>query len=488
MLVLISSFIFISCKKASDQATVSITTPAPTQAVAAAPTSEPAVKDQGNQTQDDSDENNTADISDSTSSSNFSYDISEASYFSDDIIKIYYPQLTHMTYKTSQDSNAIQDSKEHLDRINELISKAAMRYADGFDTAQTDNVLENDYIIRWKGSKLLSIQFIGYKNVTTAAYPSSFSYTLNIDLNTAGQVKLSDLFQVDDDLLAAIQEKGSSSYLYFDKNRQLTEDSSFGQPDILKTIKDYVFGKDYSSGLTDADTEDSPVHSYFTEDSFGISFDTVHALGDHIQFEVKYSDILENRKSDNSIWSDFSEELQNSVTPVADTDAPEEQESFLLDENLIWKNINYVPGFSVMKDQSFPVDFENWGEVYFVSGIGEGEFSRDNLYLYLADKNSNILYEFPSFYGNIWVFSSLAAVSFQDVNSDGLKDVVVVAYYLTGTGPTGAEEFPVADVYFQTADGFISLPDVVDEINFSGRNDSIVTVVDYVKGLDITLE
>lgn len=488
MLVLIISFIFISCKKKSDQETGPVSTPVPTTAAAMTPTTVPSSDGKDNQTQDDSTGDNTADnTTDNYASSDFSYDISEASYFSGDIIKIYYPQLVHMSYKTSQDSVMVQ-TKEHQDKINELIRQAAMKFAIDFDTTQADNILENDYIIQWKGSRLLSIQFIGYQNVTTSAYPKSFSYTLNIDLNTGEPVKLSDLVRTDGNLLNLIKEKGSGSYLYFDKNRKLTEDLDFAQSDNLSTVKDYVFGADYPSALKDADLGNTSIYSYFTEDSLGISYDTVHALGDHIQFEVKYSDILDERKSENTLWTDLPEVRQNPEPSAADKEGTGDQGSFPLDENLIWKNINYVPGFSIIKDQSFQVEFENWGEVYFVAGIGEGEFSLDTLYLYLSDKNSNILYEFPSFYGNGWMFSSLAAVSFQDVNSDGLKDVVVVAYCLTGAGPTGAEDFPVADVYFQTKDGFISLPDVSYAINSQTGNDSIKKVVEYVKGLDITLE
>ncbi|KOS03899.1 hypothetical protein AM598_04055 [Paenibacillus polymyxa] len=40
-------------------------------------------------------------------------------------------------------------------------------------------------------------------------------------------------------------------------------------------------------------------------------------------------------------------------------------------------------------------------------------------------------------------------MAFKDVNKDGLKDVIIIAYYETGSGPDGAKPFPIADIYFQ---------------------------------------
>lgn len=159
----------------------------------------------------------------------------------------------------------------------------------------------------------------------------------------------------------------------------------------------------------------------------------------------------------------------------------------VIDEELILKNINYVPGFTMIKEQSFLADLENWGEVYFISGYGEvdGIF---NLYLYLADSNSNILYEFPYFYGNGMMFDSMKAVSFQDANDDGMKDVIVIADYMTGVGEDGAKPFPLADVYFQKGKEFVSLPDIAYEINSSGQNVSVDKVLEYVKELKISLD
>lgn len=473
MLVLLFACLFVSCKRTSDKDTVVIVTPAPTREATATPVPTEAAKEEMNSEEDSSGKD--AEASEDIAT-DITYDISEISYFSDDIVRIYYPQLVHMENKLTQD------------KINTLISQAAMKYIEDFDTANPENTLTNDYIISWKGGRLLSIRFLGYKNDTGAAYPSSFSYSVNINLNTGDIVRLEDLFLTDDSLWKLFREKGISKYLYFDESRVLNEDPTFNQPDILSTIKDLIFRTDNISALSAADTENAGIHAYYTEDTLGLSFDTVHAVGDYIQLEISYRDLKNYIRQDSPVWADFNDE---SVT--LKSDAPEEEkseggEAISIDENLIWKNINYVPGFSIIRDQSFRVNLDNKGEVYFIAGEGEGDFSLNSLYLYLADDNSNILYEFPSFYGNGSMLSEVAAVSFRDVNQDGRKDVIVIAKYMTGVGPDGAKDFPVADIYFQTEDGFVSIPELADRINSSAHNESIDSVLDYVKDLDINLD
>lgn len=471
--LMISVLFFVSCKKEQDKDTVAISTPIPTKALEVTPVPTQAAIVPENTTQDSGvteDEQSTG-----QTTSEVTYDISEISYYSDASIKIYYPQLVHM------------ENQENQDKINEKLRIAAIRYADGFDSTDQKNALQNDYIIAWKGTRLLSVRFLGFINSSTAAYPSSFSYTINIDLNTGEDVKLTDMFRVDDSFTAVIKEKGNSRYLYFNTNRELKEDTSFQDAEIQNTIRDYVFNTDDQAAFATADLEDASIHTYYTEDSLGISFDTVHAIGDHIQFEVKYSDLYDYLRQENSAWADFADALNSSSATKDESDGASTNNDFAIDENLIWKNINYLPGFAMLRDQSFLVDFENWGEVYFIAASGEGDFALNSLYLYLADSNSNILYEFPNFYGNGTMFFDLPAVSFQDVNSDGLKDVIIIAEYMTGVGPTGAQEFPIADVYFQTEEGFVSLPTVAEEINSSGQNDSISKVADYVKSLEVKL-
>ena len=72
---------------------------------------------------------------------------------------------------------------------------------------------------------------------------------------------------------------------------------------------------------------------------------------------------------------------------------------------------------------------ENYGDIRFVSGENEVE-GFNKLKLYLVNSDNEIIYTFPEFYGNILTYlDEVDTVSFQDLNNDGLKDIIIIAYY-----------------------------------------------------------
>lgn len=134
-------------------------------------------------------------------------------------------------------------------------------------------------------------------------------------------------------------------------------------------------------------------------------------------------------------------------------------------------------GIKIIEDQSFWTTFENWGKVKFLSCEYEDGLSK--LLFYLADEKDNILYAFPDFYGNDWCFYEMKAVSFKDVNKDGLNDIIVIADYMTGIGNEGAVPFPVCGIYFQKGKKFIAVPEVNEEINNAMQNKNIAMVINF---------
>ncbi len=142
-------------------------------------------------------------------------------------------------------------------------------------------------------------------------------------------------------------------------------------------------------------------------------------------------------------------------------------------------------GFTAIDEQ--PADFENWGVVSFVTGTYP-DGGTDKLHFYLADDNQAVLYDFPDFYGNQWsTFYELQTVAFEDVNQDGLKDILIIADYMTGVGPDGAMPFHVASIYFQKGKEFVSVPDLDDRMNEKGENGSADEVLAFTKERKINL-
>lgn len=138
-------------------------------------------------------------------------------------------------------------------------------------------------------------------------------------------------------------------------------------------------------------------------------------------------------------------------------------------------------GFEEISEQTFMVDLEKWGKVKFVSGqFLDG--GRSILELYLLNDKEKILYHFPDFMGNnSWTFFEIRAISFKDINKDGLKDIIVIADYVTGIGSEGSIPFPVCSIYFQGEKEFYTKPDLDKEINASKQNESIDMVVKFVE-------
>ena len=62
------------------------------------------------------------------------------------------------------------------------------------------------------------------------------------------------------------------------------------------------------------------------------------------------------------------------------------------------------------------------------------------------NSNQEIIYVFPDFYTNVLSdLQEIKAVSFKDVNNDGLKDIIIIAQFLSANG----DDLTVANVYLQ---------------------------------------
>jgi len=91
---------------------------------------------------------------------------------------------------------------------------------------------------------------------------------------------------------------------------------------------------------------------------------------------------------------------------------------------------------------------------------------------YLTNKEDDILYDFT------WAIPNnvdFYAVSFQDVNKDGLKDIIII--YGVGDDISSS----TAKIFTQNTDGVFDVDgDMTQEINDSGNNKDIKTVLDYL--------
>jgi len=133
-------------------------------------------------------------------------------------------------------------------------------------------------------------------------------------------------------------------------------------------------------------------------------------------------------------------------------------------------NLKDKKEFSPIEEQSFIVELNSWGEVRFVSG----KFTLHDYVpvgFYLTAKDGDILYNFdyPINYD-----VDIKAVSFNDVNKDGLKDIIIIASSIENSDN-------LATIFLQYNDqSFRYDPKLDEEINDSGSNKDIKSVTDYL--------
>lgn len=136
-------------------------------------------------------------------------------------------------------------------------------------------------------------------------------------------------------------------------------------------------------------------------------------------------------------------------------------------------NLKNIKGFEPIEEQSFMVDLDSWGNVKFASGKLTAGNHIPTVF-YLTDEVGNILYQFNT----IFPYSvDVEAVSFKDLNKDGLKDIIIIV----SDQYEGSSGLPIANVCFQQEDGtFMTDYQLCQEINDSGNNKDIKTVTNYV--------
>ena len=144
-------------------------------------------------------------------------------------------------------------------------------------------------------------------------------------------------------------------------------------------------------------------------------------------------------------------------------------------------------GFSVIEDQIFPVQLETFGEMEltFVPAI-EQQLGR--LVLFLTDEGGQVLYRTGQLATNQRIRGSvsqptrgIAAVSFQDVNRDNRKDIVLITTCVNETGEYAGQPYKVGDVLFQGEKGFYQDYRISDKINRFSMNKSIDYIISYVR-------
>lgn len=90
----------------------------------------------------------------------------------------------------------------------------------------------------------------------------------------------------------------------------------------------------------------------------------------------------------------------------------------------------------------------------------------------LQDVLGRTLLRLPDFPPNQdYAYYETRAAAFRDLDGDGHQDIAIIARFLTGIGPGGAEPFDLAGFYLGAQDGFAADADLGDLFNAPGRRE-----------------
>lgn len=142
-------------------------------------------------------------------------------------------------------------------------------------------------------------------------------------------------------------------------------------------------------------------------------------------------------------------------------------------------------GFQVVEDQVFPITMEGEGEVSFIPAF-DRQYNR--LVLFFARPDGSIFYRTDQLEANNQIkgellqpASRVAAVSFQDMDSDGRTDIVLITACLNETGEGQGKPYKVGDVLFQKKGGFYRDYRLSDKMNRFGMNKSIRFITSFIR-------
>lgn len=144
-------------------------------------------------------------------------------------------------------------------------------------------------------------------------------------------------------------------------------------------------------------------------------------------------------------------------------------------------------GFTVVEDQIFPIEMKGYGEVSLIPAYDD---AYDRLILFFADDAGTIVYRTEELETNYRVRGQMrqpnrgiAAIVFEDLNGDGLTDIVLVTTCVNVSGDYAGKPYRVGDVLFQSREtgGFYRDYRVADKINRFGMNKNTELITAFVR-------
>lgn len=163
-----------------------------------------------------------------------------------------------------------------------------------------------------------------------------------------------------------------------------------------------------------------------------------------------------------------------------------EGEDYRILSNVFDDSLTYSKSIYQIDNQSFKVDLGgSWGEVIFTSyAPGQTMYGNQDVSFSLVQDNAEI-YDFPGItengYRDPLLFQEVLAVSFQDYDGDGQKDVIIICSYDDLYGEPGNRISNEVRLYQNMGYSFRLDSERMDWLNANGFHNNIDEVMAHVK-------
>lgn len=207
--------------------------------------------------------------------------------------------------------------------------------------------------------------------------------------------------------------------------------------------------------------------------------------------------ILQNGSSDKPMLVNASEsepnqtanssESQPAQSTADDTVLADYQEYLTRLDSISYTSEISTNGFRIISNQIFPIELEGYGEVSLMPAF-DRKYNR--LALFFADENGNVIYKTEQLETNHRAVGQLkqpkceiAAVSFRDLDEDGLMDIILITACEGESGSYRGQTYKLGDVLFQSREivGFYRDYRISDKINRFGMSKSAEMITAFVR-------
>ena len=185
----------------------------------------------------------------------------------DRAISISYPELSGMS------------DAEKQQRLNQLIRSEALAMLADYEASELEKLtVKLDYVVVRQDAKLFSVRFNGSRFLKGTAYPTRFVQGVNLDLQAGRKLRLPEIVQLDEQFVEAI------------KNGRMNAVEGVTWEKLRLDNKRLLKALLQADSATSTENP-SRAFSYFTQDGIGISIGVIHALGDHVEFELPLAEL-----------------------------------------------------------------------------------------------------------------------------------------------------------------------------------------------------